>query len=178
MAEFRISKSTGLPPSASAATDLPLATSSTCKDTLLFSLRSCCSSSLFSGLRQVAITSHPSAAYCRANSKPSPRFAPVIKVVDMFCFSCAQKIWLKLSVYRTFCGYLPEVPLGRMPRATFRHKETLLATCEHRVGNLRIKCARTLSNLAHPPLPVAFSAITRGNPSDTEATTIKRGHRQ
>src|SRR5713226_6499462 len=92
MAEFRTSKSIAWPlkACASVSTDLPLVTSRTFKDSLLFFFSSCCNSRLFSGLREVAITSHPSAAYCRTNSSPSPRFAPVIKTLDIICLLSAR----------------------------------------------------------------------------------------
>ena len=35
------------------------------------------------GSRQVAKTCHPSSRYCRVNSKPSPRLAPVISAISI-----------------------------------------------------------------------------------------------
>jgi hypothetical protein len=43
--------------------------------------------------------------------------------------------------------------------AIFRHAETLLGTCEHRVGNLRINCARAWSKLSNPWLHLLFPQL-------------------
>src|SRR5580692_984270 len=124
MAEFKISKSTGLPFSTSAKcfTESSLVTSSACRDALLpFANRS--NSSLCFGFRAVAITSHPSAEYCRTNSNPSPRLAPVIKTVDM-----ASLLLCLRKISQVCCEYLFERSLRRMPPAPFCYSRTLPAT--------------------------------------------------
>src|SRR6266853_6104612 len=123
MAEFRTSKSTGLPPrvSANCLTDSSFVTSRSYKDTFLF-LANCCNSSLLFGLRAVAITSHPSAAYRRANSNPSPRFAPVIKTLDMIGLSSVRQISGRTRAGGSSCGQSSVYQIFQQP---FDHRGVL-----------------------------------------------------
>src|SRR5450631_4072051 len=59
-------------------------TSATCVTSIFMtSAPAWASSWAASGLRQQPITRQPAPAYCRANSRPNPRFAPVISATGM-----------------------------------------------------------------------------------------------
>jgi hypothetical protein len=80
---------------------------------------------------------------------------------------CTRKIPAELNLDRIFCGYLSEVPLSGMRYTSFRHAETLLATCEQREGIRRMVCGYKTGRYLEGAHSSVFSEPLQSYPPDT-----------
>src|SRR5208282_1222879 len=180
MPELCSSTSMGLPSNLSArsCTDSSSVTSKRCTTTVGSCAAYCFNSVLCSGCRDVASTSQPSVAYWLANSRPRPRFAPVIRIVDMFTNSSAPSgnhsvHWKSCGLHQAKGGFSA---LHWMLRAENCYENTSSRSCELHVGKMRINCDGMCSEFNRSSNIACFSNDPQKIAPYTHLRKYRQGH--